>query len=208
MMDALDKSGIRKAIYRASRERIYAIAGDGNGKVLFAPGRIWVRVPGKGMTWAWSLRFVPRHDQPVWLERRVEDGSLEVADQVVGEATAPSPTIVPHRSAHMEGGADPIRVTAGMIDSLRVVPMEPPGRGVYVRPGVARGPDGPVEIGLTPVPLSAFEVGEEVWIVIRDGQVMAARDLSAGDTPLARVTVQEAIGPGEIRDRRIFVASL
>jgi len=160
------------------------------------------------MTWAWSLRFVPRHDQPVWLERRVEDGSLEVVDQVIGESVSPVPLLVPHRSAHMEGGADPIAVTAGMIYPLRVVPLDPPGRGVAVNPGVAWSPDGPVALGRSIVLLSDFEIGESVWIVIRNGQATAARDLNTGDTPLALVTVQEFIGWGEIQDRRIFPDSM
>lgn len=207
-MDVLDRSGVRKAIYRAARERIYGIAGDGRGNLQFAPGRIWVRIPGKGITWAWSLRFLPRPDQPVWLEHRVEDGSLEVVDQVIGESVSPVPLLVPHRSAHMEGGADPIAVTAGMIYPLRVVPLDPPGRGVAVNPGVAWSPDGPVALGRSIVLLSDFEIGESVWIVIRNGQATAARDLNTGDTPLALVTVQEFIGWGEIQDRRIFPDSM
>ncbi|MDW8068563.1 MAG: hypothetical protein RML46_06600 [Anaerolineae bacterium] len=204
-IDPVSKKAIRESIYQVARERIYAVAGDGRGNLQFQRGKIWVQIPGKGITWAWSFRFTPRYGQPVWLERRVEDGSLEVVDQVIGETGAPSPMLVAHRHTHMEGGIDPIVVTPGMVDMLRVVPADPPGRAVRVRPGVAMVNHVPTSIGQSYVSLSRWEVGQVVWIVVREGVVQAAEGLQPGDTPLARVTVQETVTASDIQDMRVFV---
>ncbi len=207
MTDPIQSRELRGAVWKAARERIYALAGDGQGRMRAQPGKIWVRIPGVGLTVAWSIRFMPRHDQPVWLERRPEDGSLEVVDQWLSEAAQPMPMILPHRSMHEEGGSDPIQVTPGMIQPLRVYPTDPPGRAVFVARGmVIRGDGSVVEAGGGSVPLNGFEDGEVAWIVVRDGMVQAARELQPMDIPLAEVTVSDAVTFLAIRDRRQFVS--
>jgi len=202
----IEQGKVRQAIYEAARERIYAIAGDGQGHLKAGTGKIWVRIPGKGVSWAWALRFTPRMDQPVWLERRVEDGSLEVVDQVLGETANPIPMLVAHRTAHNEGGPDPITVTPGLVRPLRVVPASPPGPGVYVEAGVAWGPEGPRSLNRTFVSLEAFAPGTEVWVVVREGTFRAALALRPGDTVLARVRASGAVGPADIQDMRQMAA--
>jgi hypothetical protein len=150
---------------------------------------------------------MPRHDQPVWLERRPEDGSFDVVDQWLSEASQPMPMILPHRSMHEEGGSDPIRVTPGMIQILRVYPTDPPSRAVFVSKGLIIRNDGvAVEAGGGMVPLRDFEDGETAWIVVRDGNTMATREIRPMDVVLAEVVVSDAVGPFSIRDRRQFIA--
>jgi len=63
-----------------------------------------------------------------------------------------------------------------------------------------------VEAGGGMVPLRDFEDGETAWIVVRDGNTMATREIRPMDVVLAEVVVSDAVGPFSIRDRRQFIA--